>query len=302
MRLVVTGATGFIGTALTRRLLQQGHSLTLFTRGTPPDASTGTKKWLHWTPGTLREWEAALEGADGVINLAGEPIAAKKWTPAQRRRIEKSRIDATRALVQACAKAKQKPKVFISASAVGYYGPRTDEIISEDSSAGNDFLGQLCSAWETEAFRAAELGIRVVCPRIGIVLGPGGGALMKMAGPFKYFVGGTLGSGNQWMSWIHRDDVLGLIDRFLDDAAIQGAVNTTAPNPVRNHEFCAALAKVLNRPCWARVPAFALKLALGDLADMLLTGQRVIPAAAEKFGYQFRYRDLAPALQACQPL
>ncbi|HEY1231984.1 MAG TPA: TIGR01777 family oxidoreductase [Candidatus Binatia bacterium] len=302
MRLVVTGATGFIGTALTRRLLQQGHELTLFTRGSPPDASTGSKKWLHWTPGTLRGWDAALEGADGVINLAGEPIAAKKWTSAQRRRIEKSRIDATYSLVQACAKARQKPKVFISASAVGYYGPRNDELITEESSAGNDFLGQLCSAWEAEAFKATELGIRVVCPRIGIVLGPGGGALRKMAGPFKYFVGGTLGTGKQWMSWIHLEDVVGLINRFLDDGAIQGAVNTTAPNPVRNHDFCAALAKVLNRPCWARVPAFALKLALGDLADMLLTGQRVIPTAAEKFGYRFRYRDLEPALQACQPL
>jgi uncharacterized protein (TIGR01777 family) len=302
MRLVVTGATGFIGAALTGRLLQQGHALTLFTRGTPPDASTGTKKWPHWTPGTLREWDAALEGADGVINLAGEPIAKKKWTPAQRRRIEKSRIDATHALVQACAKAKQKPKVFISASAVGYYGPQNDELITEEFSAGSDFLGQLCSAWEAEAYKAAELGIRVVCPRIGIVLGPGGGALTKMAGPFKYFVGGTLGSGKQWMSWIHLEDVVGLINRFLDDGAIQGAVNTTAPNPVRNHEFCAALARVLHRPCWARVPAFALKLALGDLAEMLLTGQRVIPAAAQKFGYQFRYRDLEPALQACAPL
>jgi hypothetical protein len=302
MRLVVTGATGFIGAALTRRLLQQGHGLTLFTRGRPPDASSGSKKWLHWTPEILHGWDAALEGADGVINLAGEPIAAKKWTPAQRRRIEKSRIDTTHVLVQACAKAKQKPKVFISASAVGYYGPRNDELLTEESPAGNDFLGRLCSAWEAEAFKAAELGIRVVCPRIGVVLGPGGGALTKMAGPFKYFVGGALGSGKQWMSWIHLEDVVGLINRFLDDRAIQGAVNTTAPNPVRNDDFCAALAKVLNRPCWARVPAFALKLALGDLADLLLTGQRVMPAAAEKFGYQFRYRDLEPALQACQPL
>jgi uncharacterized protein (TIGR01777 family) len=274
----------------------------MFTRGAPRDASTGTKRWLHWTPGTVREWDSALDGADAVINLAGEPIAEKKWTRTQRRRIEKSRIDATHSLVQACAKAKHKPEVFISASAIGYYGPREDELVTEETSAGNDFLGQLCSAWEAEAIKAEELGIRVVRPRIGIVLGPGGGALAKMSQPFKYFVGGTLGSGMQWMSWIHLEDVVALISRFLEDRSLNGPVNATAPNPVRNHEFCAVLARVLRRPCWARVPGFALRLALGDLADVLLTGQRVIPAAAEKFGYQFRYRELEPALQASKAL
>lgn len=301
MRLIVTGATGFIGTELCARLLQQGHALTLLTRGAPPDRSTETKRWLHWTPGTLRDWDAALDGADGVINLAGEPIAAKKWTYAQRHRIEESRIDATNNLVRACANAKKRPKVFISASAVGYYGPRGDEVITEEAPAGHDFLSQLCSAWEAQAVKAEALGIRVVRLRIGIVLGRGG-ALTKMAEPFRYFVGGKLGSGEQWMSWIHLEDVIGLIVRILEDPGIKGPVNATAPNPVRNLEFCKTLGSVMHRPCWMQVPGFALRLALGDMADMLLTGQRVIPATAEKFGYHFQYQDVESALQSCKPL
>ena len=302
MRLVITGATGFIGSALCDKLLAQGHALTLLTRGSPRDANTGTKRWLHWTPGTVREWDVALDGADGVINLAGEPIAEKKWTPTQRRRIEKSRIDATHSLVQACAKAKQRPQFLINASAVGYYGPHGDEMITEEIAPGNDFLSVLCRDWEEEAKKAEELGMRVVRLRIGIVLGHGGGALGKMAVPFKYFVGGALGSGQQWMSWIHLEDLVGLILQTIDDPRTTGPVNATAPNPVRNKEFCQTLAKVMHRPCWASVPSFALRMALGDMAEMLLTGQRVIPAVAEKSGYRFRYPTLEPALQACAPL
>ena len=302
MRLVITGASGFIGSALCDKLLAQGHALTLLTRGSPRDANTGTKRWLHWTPGALREWDVALDGADGVINLAGEPIAEKKWTPTQRRRIEKSRIDATRSLVQACAKAKQRPQFLINASAVGYYGPHGDEMITEEIAPGNDFLSVLCRDWEEEAKKAEELGMRVVRLRIGIVLGHGGGALGKMALPFKFFVGGALGSGQQWMSWIHLEDLVGLIVQTTDDPRTAGPINATAPTPVRNKEFCQTLAKVMHRPCWATVPGFALRMALGDMAEMLLTGQRVIPAVAEKSGYRFRYPTLEPALQACAPL
>ena len=302
MRLVITGATGFIGRALCDKLLAQGHALILFTRGSPRDANTGTKRWLHWTPGTVREWDVALDGADGVINLAGEPIAERKWTQTQRRRIEKSRIDGTHSLVQACAKAKQRPQFLINASAVGYYGPHGDEMITEEIAPGNDFLSVLCRDWEEEAKKAEELGMRVVRLRIGIVLGHGGGALGKMAQPFKYFVGGALGSGQQWMSWIHLEDLVGLILQTIDDSRTTGPVNATAPNPVRNKEFCQTLGKVMHRPCWASVPGFALRMALGDMAEMLLTGQRVIPAVAEKSGYRFRYPTLEPALQACAPL
>jgi hypothetical protein len=302
MRLVITGATGFIGSALCAAFLERGHALTLLTRGSPRDANTGTKRWLHWTPGALRDWDTALDGVDGVINLAGEPIAGRRWSEAQRRRIEKSRMDVTRSLVQACAKAKQRPHFLISASAVGYYGARGDETLTEAAGPGKDFLSALCRDWEEEAKKAEELGVRVVHLRIGIVLAPGGGALAKMAPPFKFFVGGSLGSGQQWMSWIHREDLVGLIFHMIDHPEIRGAVNATAPNPTRNKEFSKTLGKVMGRPCWATVPGFALKIVLGDMAEMLLTGQRVLPIVAENSGYKFRYPDLQGALEACMPL
>jgi uncharacterized protein (TIGR01777 family) len=302
MQIVITGARGFIGSALCAALLERGHGLTLLTRGSPRDANTGTKRWLHWTPGALREWDAALDGVDGVINLAGEPIAERRWTEAQRRRIEKSRIDATHSLVQACAKAKQKPHFLINASAVGYYGAHGDETITEASAPGKDFLSALCRDWEEEAKKAEELGMRVVLLRIGVVLGPGGGALAKMARPFRFFVGGSIGSGQQWMSWIHREDLVGLILHLIGRTEIHGAVNATTPNPARNKEFSKALGKVMGRPCWAPVPGLALKIVFGDMAEMLLTGQRVVPVAAEKSGFRFRYPELQGALEACMPL
>ena len=302
MRLIVTGASGYIGTPLCAALLDQGHALTLFTRSSPRNPNTGTKRWLHWTPGTLRDWDAALDGADGIINLAGEPIAEKNWSGHQRRRIEKSRIDATHSLVQACAKAKVKPKFLINASAVGYYGPHGDEVIAEETPPGDDFLSLLCRDWEAEAVTAEELGLRVVRLRIGIVLGPGGGALTKMVEPFKYFLGGPLGSGQQWMSWIHIEDLVRLIGMLTENPKARGPVNATAPNPVRNKEFAKTLGKLLHRPSWMPVPGFALRLVLGEMADMLLTGQRVVPAAAEKLGFQFRYPNLPEALEACMPL
>jgi len=286
---------------LCARLVAQGHALTLLTRGSP-DTNTGTQRWLHWTPGTLRDWDAALDGVDGVINLAGEPIAAKKWTYTQRQRIEKSRIDATRSLVQACAKARQKPRFLINASAVGYYGPRGDDMITEATPPGADFLSLVCQAWEKEAQKAEEMGMRVVRLRLGIVLGPGGGALAKMAQPFRFFLGGPLGSGKQWMSWIQLDDLVRLFLAAIENPAIHGAVNATAPNPVQNKEFSRTLGKVMRRPSWAPVPALALKLALGEMAQMLLTGQRVVPAAAEKLGFEFRYADLQAALEASRPI
>ena len=302
MRLVVTGASGFIGSALCAALLERGHALTLFTRGSPRDANTGTKRWLHWTPGNLRDWDAALDGVDGVINLAGEPIAEKKWTRTQRRRIEKSRIDATHSLVQACAKVRQKPHFLINASAVGYYGPRGDETLTEDTPPGDDFLSIVCQQWEEEAQKAEELGMRVVRLRTGIVLGPGGGALAKMAVPFKFFMGGPLGSGKQWMSWIQLEDLLRMFLLAIDNPLARGPINATSPNPVQNKEFSQALGKAIHRPSWAPVPAFVLKLALGEMAQMLLTGQRVIPAAAEKLGFQFRYPNLQEALEASKPI
>ena len=302
MKLVITGASGFIGTALCRQLLQQGHTLTLFTRGAPREPNTGVKRWHHWTPGTLRDWDSELDGVDGVINLAGEPIAEVKWTATQRRRLEKSRVDSTHVLVQGCAKAKHTPKFLINASAVGYYGPHGDEIITEEAPAGTDFLSQLCLNWEAEAMRAEQLGMRVVRLRTGIVLGRGGGALEKMVPPFKWFTGGPLSSGKQWMSWIHLEDQVRLILYLIENQQAAGPINATAPNPARNKDFSRALGKVLHRPSWMPVPGFILRIGLGDMADMLLTGQRVMPAAAQKLGFEFRYPNLPEALQACMPL
>jgi uncharacterized protein (TIGR01777 family) len=302
MKLIVTGASGFIGTALCRQLLQQGHVLALFTRGSPRDSASGVRRWLHWTPGTLRDWDAELDGADGVINLAGEPIADKNWSAVQRRRLEKSRVDSTHVLVQACAKAKRKPKFLINASAVGYYGPHGDEIISEEAPPGTDFLSLLCRNWEEEAIKAEELGLRVVRLRTGIVLGPGGGALSKIVPQFKWFVGGPLGSGKQWMSWIQLEDLVRLIMHIINDPQARGPFNATAPNPVQNKQFSRVLGSVLHRPSWLPTPSFALRIGFGEMADILLTGQRVVPAAAQKLGFEFRYPELRQALEACMPL
>jgi len=302
MRLVVTGASGFIGTALCARLLAKGHRLTLLTRSAPHEPRTESKKWLHWTPGTPGDWESTLEEADGVINLAGEPIAAKRWTPNQKRKIRISRVDVTDSLVEAIAKAKQKPPFMLNASAVGYYGPRGDETITEDTPAGNDFLSSVCRDWEAEANKAEALGLRVIRVRTGIVLGRDGGALAKMAVPFKFFAGGPLGSGKQWMPWIHLDDEVGLILHLIDHSSATGPVNATAPNPVTNNEFCRVLGKVMSRPSWLGAPAFALRLMLGEMAELLLTGQRAVPTAAQRLGYEFRYPNLYDALRACMPI
>jgi uncharacterized protein (TIGR01777 family) len=302
MQLVLSGASGFIGSALCPRLLQAGHTLVLLTHGAPPNASTPGKRWSHWTPGSLGEWAKVVDGADGVINLAGEPIAERKWSYHRQLSLQQSRYDATRSIVLACQRAKQKPKFLLNASAIGYYGPRQDEILNEETPPGNDFLANLCLGWEAEAISAESLGMRVIRLRTGIVLGSGGGALVKMAEPFKWFVGGPIGSGKQWMSWIHLEDEVNLILHLIDNQAIAGPVNATAPNPVRNKEFCQMLAAVLHRPCWLPVPGFALQLGLGKMAEMVLTGQRVMPAVALKSGFKFRYPKLKEALEACKPL
>ena len=302
MQLVLTGASGFIGSRLCARLLQAGHTLVLLTHSAPSSANIPGRRWIHWTPDSLGQWANLVDGADGVINLAGEPIADRKWTNHQQRRLQESRFNTTRAIVKACARAQRRPKFLINASAVGYYGARADEPLTEAAAPGTDFLAKLCSVWETEAIGAEALGLRVVRLRTGIVVGPGGGALEKMVPPFKWFVGGHLGSGQQWMSWIHLEDEINLILHLIESSSVSGPVNATAPNPVRNKEFSKTLAAVLHRPCLLPVPGIALRLGLGQMADMLLTGQRAIPAAAQQSGFQFRYPNLKEALEACLPL
>ena len=298
MKVVIAGGSGFIGSMLVRRLCDRHDSVTVLSRKPAPSRGTSSMKWQAWQPGVPGEWETEIDGADGVINLAGEGIAEKRWTERQKELIRSSRIDTTWAIVAAIAKAKAKPKFLINASAVGYYGPHGDEMLTEKNGPGTNYLAQVCVSWEKEASKAQEHGVRVLLLRTGIVLGKGKGALAKMVKPFRFFVGGPLGSGQQWMPWIHIEDEIGLILFLMENENSRGPFNATAPNPVTMEEFCKALGKVLKRPSWASVPASVLTLALGEMADMLLTGQRALPETAQKLGYKFKHSTITQALES----
>lgn len=292
MRVVVLGGTGFIGGALCDRLLKLRHAVTVLTRDPARSAKTlpAGAVALAWTSasGTSPGLLEALEQADAVVNLAGEPVAAGRWTASRKATIRESRIGTTAALVSAMSRTTHKPAIFVSASAIGYYGPRDDEILTEESGSGTGFLADLCRDWETAASAAQPFGVRVVLPRIGIVLGPGG-ALAKMLPAFRLGLGGPIGRGAQWMSWIHRTDLIELVLAVLS-RDIRGPVNATAPHPVTNADFSRALGRVLRRPAVLRVPAWVLKAALGQMAEeLLLTGQRVLPQRAQQMGFRFRY-------------
>lgn len=297
MKLLLTGGTGFLGTPLRRRLAQHGHELLVLTRS---PAAHPDEPGVRFLP-LADAWRDAPAGIEGVINLAGEPIAAQRWSASQKARIRGSRVETTHHLVDAIAAMPRKPAVLVNASAVGYYGPRGDEALTESEGPGRGFLAETCQAWEAEARRAEPHGVRVVRLRIGLVLGRGGGALAKMIPPFRAFVGGPLGSGRQWVSWVHRDDVIGLVEHALAHAELAGAVNATAPQPVRMAAFCRELGRVLSRPSWAPAPAPVLRLLLGEMAEMLVTGQRVVPQEALRTGYPFQFPSLAEALSECLP-
>ena len=293
MRIVVTGGTGFLGGALVGRLRDDGHTVTVLTRGR---TGAGT---VHWNPETSAgEWTSTLDGADAVIHLAGASIAGGRWTAERKALIRNSRVRSTRPLVNAILAARRPPAVLISGSAMGIYGPHGDEPLVEDSPPGSGFLASVCVDWEREALNAALVS-RVVVVRTGLALDRSGGALPQIALPFNFFAGGPIGSGRQYMSWIHRDDWVEMVRWALSNAAVSGPLNATAPDPVTNREFAKALGRVLRRPSFLPTPAFALRLALGEMADeLLLTGQRVLPAKAQSLGFTFRYPTLEPALRA----
>ncbi|MBL7995029.1 TIGR01777 family oxidoreductase [bacterium] len=299
MKIVLAGATGFIGNKLIEKILADGHQVVLLTRnpGKSINQFATSVTALQWDARSPGDWYSSINGSDAVINLAGESLAAKRWSKSQKQLLRSSRIDATKVIVQAIEKASVRPSVLINASAVGYYGHVHEDIVTELYPASTDFLGTLSENWEQEAHRADKLGVRVACVRIGIVLGEGGGALEKMVLPFQFFVGGPLGSGKQWFPWIHRDDVIGSIRFVLVNDKISGAVNLTAPNPVTMNDFCKTLGKVLHRPSLMRVPGFVLKLAVGEFAKYLLTGQKAVPEKLLKNGYSFVYSDLEKALR-----
>lgn len=294
MRVGVVGATGFVGRSLTGALMGRDDEVVAFGR----DASRVRAALPYVTEAcSLADLTAErVATLDAVVNLAGESVGAKRWSPAQKAAIRGSRVDTTRRVVDAIAAAGRRPRVLINASAVGYYGPRGDEEVAEEAPAGNDFLAGVCRDWEAEAMRAAEHGVREVRLRTGIALGDGGGPLEQMLLPFKLFVGGPVGDGRQWFPWVHVDDVVGAIVWALDHDAVRGPVNVVAPGIVRFGELAKALGRRLHRPAWVPVPGFALRLAVGEMAEVLVTGQRAVPAALLAAGYGFRYARLDDAL------
>ncbi len=299
MKIAIAGATGFVGSRLVPQLQAQGHQVIILTRS-PQQASNrfGQAQIVGYNPLKSGEWQQSISGCDAVINLAGEPIAEKRWTPAQKRSILDSRQLGTQKIVEAIALATIKPQVLINASAIGYYGTSETSKFDETSPAGTDFLAEVCAAWETAAQAVTANGTRVVILRLGIVLGENGGVLGKMLAPFSAFVGGPIGSGNQWFSWIHRDDVVKLIIAALNDTKMQGVYNATAPNPTTMTEFAQTLGTVMNRPSWLPVPNFALEAMLGEGAIVVLQGQQVVPTRTLAQGFNFQYSTLKPALTA----
>lgn len=303
-RTVITGATGLVGRRLTASVIASPGAATVLSRSADRARSQlgpGIEA-VTWDPGEGPPPAAALEGADVVYHLAGEPVGDRRWSEERKRRIRDSRVEGTRHLVEGLGALAERPRVLVSASAVGYYGDRGDELLTEDSPRGkaeDNFLAGVCHAWEQEALRATRFGIRVVVARLGVVLAPEGGALRKMRGPFRWGVGGRLGDGQQWMAWVHADDVVGLLRLAAGAETLSGALNVVAPNPARNAEFTAALGRALRRPTVLPVPRFALRAALGEMSEMLLGSQRVAPDRALAAGYEFVYPELAGALAVC---
>ena len=300
MQIVVTGGTGFIGRHLCASLYQKGHRVTLLTRRREEAQRLygATVTAIEWNGREAGAWERCLEGADAVVNLAGAPIADGRWTDARKQLLSESRVLTTRLLVEAISRSTSKPRTLISASGIGYYGASDDRMLDESATRGGGFLADLCLAWEAEALRAAEFGVRVVLLRTGMVLELDGGALPKMLLPFQLFAGGPIMPGTQWVSWIHRRDHIGLIQWLLTTPSVSGPINAVAPEAVTMNRFCEVLGRVLHRPSWLPVPGFALSMALGELGTLMTTGQRVKSAKALSGGYVFHYPTLEPTLRA----
>ncbi|MGB3239279.1 MAG: TIGR01777 family oxidoreductase [Geitlerinemataceae cyanobacterium] len=302
MKIAIAGATGFVGSRLVEVLQQQGHQVLVLTRSREkagrlfPPSAFPKLEIVDYIPTQSGAWQQSISGCTGVVNLAGAPLADERWTPARKQEILDSRQLGTQKIVEAIAMADSKPEVLVNASAVGYYGTSETATFDETSPAGDDFLAQVCQAWEAEAQKVKDTGTRLVILRLGIVLG-NGGAIGKMLLPFKLFAGGPLGSGRQWFSWIHIDDLVNSILQALTDSQMQGIFNATAPNPVRMSQLCETLGEVMGRPSWLPVPDFALELILGEAAQVVLEGQQVLPKRTLETGFDYQYSTLKPALQ-----
>jgi uncharacterized protein (TIGR01777 family) len=307
MRVGITGATGFVGKRLVELAAREsGLQVRILSRNAKRARALFPIPDNGLSPIEIAEWDyerevpsfGVLSGVDAVIHLAGENVAGRRWTPAQKKRIRDSRVLSTRNLIEGIKRQRSMaPKTLICASAIGYYGPHGDEEIAEDAAPGNDFLADVCQDWEAEARRAEVHGLREARVRVGVVLGSGGGALVPMVAAFKKFAGGRMGSGKQWMSWVHRDDLVRLFLHLLENESLHGAFNGTAPQPVRNADFTTALGDVLQRPTLLPAPGFGMRILLGEFADLLVTGQRVLSKRAVESGFEFQYPELRDALR-----
>ena len=295
MRILITGASGLIGTALQKSFEEKGYEMLLASRSEPK-----SERDIQWNAdaGFADEDLLRLEGLDAVIHFAGESISALRWTDEKKKAIRDSRVHGTRTMIEAFARLEKKPKVFISASAIGFYGDRGDEEMTETNSVGDTFLSEVSKEWESESRRAEDMGIRTVLLRNGIVLSKDGGALATMMTPFKLGVGGVVGSGKQWMSWVSLDDAVGIVDYALENENLRGAVNVVSPNPVTNEEFTKTLGEVLYRPTFLPLPEFAVNLVFGEMGDaLLIDSTRVVPKRLLDSGFKFRCPEIKSALE-----
>ncbi|HAP35510.1 MAG TPA: TIGR01777 family protein [Bacteroidetes bacterium] len=298
MKILITGGTGFIGSHLVKYLSKESHHIVLLTRSISRTSTlnNATMKYIHWDPQMIGEWTDELNDCDMVINLIGKNVFEERWNEKVKQEILNSRIIPTKLLVEAIGRAKHKPSLLISASAVGFYGDRNDEIITEVSSGGNDFLADVVKQWEGAAYEAEKFGVRVATPRIGLVLEKSGGMIGKMLLPFKLFVGGPIGSGKQFLPWVHMDDVVRGILYPIGNKNFRGIYNLVSPNPISMNDFSAIFGKIIHRPSWIPAPNFALQILYGEGAKVILSGQKAIPEKLLAAGYQFSYPELKTAM------
>jgi len=298
-RIIVTGATGLIGRKLVNALIQRGDDVVVFSRSVNKAKSIfpNLVELVGWDYLKPKLWKSKLEKSDAVVHLAGINLFAKRWNDDFKKEVIRSREISTRNLVEAIRSCSNKPEVFISASGVGYYGDSGDDLLTEESQAGNDFLANVCKVWESESQKTNEFGVRNVQIRTGLVLSPGDGALKQMLPAFKFFVGGPLGNGKQWASWIHIDDTVGIYIHAINNAKLKGAINVASPNPVRMQEFAKTLGKVLKRPSFFPVPKFALKLVVGEAAEVVTASQKVDVQKLLNDEYRFKFENLEEALR-----
>lgn len=303
MRVLITGGTGLIGSELTNNLCADGHDVIILSRSGTSDTFLPSRAQLvKWDGRTAEGWGRLVNEVDAIVNLAGESISGAnpvsgRWTAARKRRIVDSRVQAGQAIVQALKGATKRPEVLVQASAVGYYGPHGDEPVTEDTAPGNDFLADVCKQWEASVAGVEALGVRLAIIRTGVVLSSGGGALPFMALPFRYFVGGPLGSGKQYVPWIHEEDQINAIRFLLEHQSMRGAYNVSAPKPVTNADFSKAIGRALRRPSYMPAPEFAIRLVLGEFATLIVDGQRQIPRRLQQSGFRFQYEDVDTALK-----